>query len=241
MIDGASYVGSTESTLRCGTRSVCEAPCTTALILPLIRPPLKGSLVGALVLACTVGTVTAAAQNFAPYFGVGFGATVPMGDFHADANGDGYNAGWHGLALVGFNLPKLPVGFRVEAAYNHNTANDKLKAAISALAGAPADSKTQLLGGNVDLTYQFGISSPAKAYVLGGVGVENVRVAATSGSATYDTHETGFAWNVGAGLTYGIGGAAPFLDARFFKVAEGSSGVKMAFFWITAGIRFGGK
>ena len=206
-----------------------------------MRAPLKGSLVGAVVLGCTVVTATAAAQNFTPYLGVGFGATVPTGDFHADANGDGYNAGWHGLALVGFNLPKLPVGIRVEGAYNQNGANDRLKAAISALTGAPADSKTELLGGNVDLTYQFGISSPAKAYVLGGVGVENVRVSVTSGGVTKDTRETRFAWNAGAGLTYGLGVAALFLEARSFRVAEASSGMKIAFFPITAGIRFGGK
>ncbi len=195
----------------------------------------------ALVLACTVATATAAAQNVTSYYGVGFGATVPTGDFHADANGDGYNAGWHGLALVGFNLPKLPVGFRVEGAYNQNSANDKLKATVSALAGAPADSKTELLGGNVDVTYQFEIPSPAKAYVLGGIGLENVRVSVTSGGVTKDTHETRFAWNAGAGLTYGIGGAALFLEARSFKVAWSSSGMKIAFFSITAGIRFGGK
>ena len=211
------------------------------LILPLMRAPLKGSLVGALVLGCTVGTATAAAQNFTPYLGVGFGASIPTGDFHADVNGDGYNAGWHGLALVGFNLPKLPVGFRVEGAYNHNSANDRLKAAISALAGAPGDSKTELLGGNVDLTCQFAISSPAKAYVLGGIGLENVKVSVTSGGATKDTRETRFAWNAGAGLTYGIGGAALFLEARYFEVPEASSGMKIAFFPITAGIRFGGR
>ena len=211
------------------------------LILPLMRAPFKGSLIGALVLGCTVGTATAAAQIVTPYLGVGFGATVPTGDFHADANGDGYNAGWHGLAFIGFNLLKLPVGFRVEGAYNHNSANDRLKAAASALLGAPADSKTELLGGNVDLTCQFGISSPARAYVLGGSGLENVRVSVTSGGVTKDTRETRFAWNVGAGLTYGIGGAALFLEARYFDVPEASSGMKIAFFPITAGIRFGGR
>ena len=194
----------------------------------------------ALALASTVATATAAAQNVTPYFGVGVGATVPTGDFHADVNGDGYNAGWHGLMLVGFNLRKLPVGFRVEGAYNENSANDKLKAAVSALAGAPADSKTNLLGGNLDVTYQFEISSPAKAYVLGGIGLESVRVSVTSGGVTKDTRETRFAWNVGAGLAYGIGGAALFLEARSFKVAEASSGVKLTFFSITAGVRFGG-
>lgn len=210
------------------------------LSLPLISASLKGSLVAALVLACTVGTTTAAAQIVTPYFGVGFGATVPTGDFHADANGDGYNTGWHGLALAGFNLPKLPVGLRVEGAYNHNSANDKLKAAASASTGTPTDIKTELLGGNADLTCQFGISSQAKAYLLGGIGLESVRVSATSGGATFATRETRFAWNVGAGLTYGMGGAALFLEARAFKFTDPSE-MKIAFFTITAGIRLGGR
>jgi opacity protein-like surface antigen len=196
----------------------------------------------ALVLASTVATATAAAQSVTPYYGVGVGATVPTGDFHADQNGDGFNAGWHGLALVGFNLPKVPVGLRVEGAYNQNPANDRLKAAVSALTGAPADGKTKLLGGNVDVTSQFGISSRAKAYVLGGIGIENVKVSITSRGVANETSETKFAWNVGAGLTYSIGGAALFLEARYFKAADPyAGGFKIAFFPITAGIRFGGK
>ena len=53
-----------------------------------------------LVLASLFAASAAAGQGARVQFGVGGSLTVPLGDFHADANGDGFKAGWQGLALV---------------------------------------------------------------------------------------------------------------------------------------------
>ena len=58
----------------------------------------------------------------------------------------------HGLALVDFKRPNAPVGFRVDVTTGQHSANDSLKAHVTAAVGAPTDIKTNLFGGNVDLT-----------------------------------------------------------------------------------------
>jgi len=163
-----------------------------------------------LVLASLVATAMAAAQGTSAQFGVGASLTIPNGDFHADANGDGFNAGWQGIALVEVRWRGSPVGFRV--------------------------------GGTADVTYHFkGSSGGVAGYLVGGVGVYSVKLAVTSGGATADSSETKFAWNVGMGLTYAVGGAALFFEARYVDVAKSFGAAKTPFIPITAGVRFGGK
>ncbi len=191
------------------------------------------------VFASLVAMTTAVAQHTRPSYGIGAGLTVPTGDFHADANGDGYNAGWQGTALVEFKLPQTAIGVRLDGSYSENSANDKLKSDISALVGAPSDSKTKTLGGSVDLTYEFPSSSPAKAYVLAGIGMYNFKVSVTSGNVTADTSKTRFAWNTGAGLNYGVGGAALFVEVRFFDISAPFGGSDIKYVPIIVGVRFG--
>src|SRR5213078_5338141 len=73
-----------------------------------------------LVLASLFGASAAAGQGARVQFGVGGSLTVPLGDFHADANGDGFKAGWQGLALLDVRPRKSPVGFRVDFDYGEN-------------------------------------------------------------------------------------------------------------------------
>jgi len=97
----------------------------------------------------------AAGQGARVQFGVGASLTVPLGDFHADASGDGFKAGWQGLALVDVQPRKSPVGFRVDFDYGENSSNDKFNADLSAVVGAPTTAKVKLLGGTADVTYHF--------------------------------------------------------------------------------------
>ncbi|PYP44179.1 MAG: hypothetical protein DMD42_08485 [Gemmatimonadetes bacterium] len=190
----------------------------------------------------SVMAATAPAQAIHPHYGIGGGLSIPTGDFHADANGDGYNAGWEGMALLGFKLPgQSAVGVRFDVTYGENAANDKLKADLTATVGAPTDSKVKLLGGTVDLTYEFGTSSPAKAYLLAGIGVYNTKLTVTSGNVTADTSKTKFTWNGGAGLSYGMRGAALFVEARYYNISSPFGGTDLRYIPIIAGVRFGGK
>ena len=195
----------------------------------------------ALVLASLVVAATAAAQGTRAQFGVGAGLTVPTGDFHADASGDGFKLGWQGIALVDIRPSKSPVGIRVDATYGENSGNDKLNADLSALVGAPTTAKTKLLGGNADVTYHFRSVGAMRGYLLGGIGVYNVKLAVTSGGATADSSETKFTWNVGAGFVYGAGAAALFVEARYVAISSAFGGLKTTFLPFTAGVRFAGK
>jgi len=56
----------------------------------------------------------AAAQGTSAQFGVGASLTIPVGDFHADANGDGFKAGWQGIALFEVRPRGSPLGFRLD-------------------------------------------------------------------------------------------------------------------------------
>jgi opacity protein-like surface antigen len=194
-----------------------------------------------LVLASFVATAMAAAQGTSVQFGVGASLTIPVGDFHADANGDGFKAGWQGIALFEVQPRGSPLGFRVDGTYGENNSNDQLNADLTAAVGAPTTAKIKLLGGNADVTYHFRRSSGGAAGYLVGVGVYNVKLAVTSGGVTADSSETKFAWNVGLGLTYAVGGAALFFEARYVDVAKSFDAAKTPFIPITAGVRFGGK
>jgi len=64
---------------------------------------------GFLVMCCMALAGIAAAQAPSVRFGLGGGAIVPVGDYNkAD------KIGWHGLGMLQFGLPALPVEIRVE-------------------------------------------------------------------------------------------------------------------------------
>jgi opacity protein-like surface antigen len=196
----------------------------------------------ALVLASLVATATAAAQGARTQFGAGASLTFPIGDFHADANGDGFKLGWQGIALLDVQPRGSPVGFRVDGTYGENSSNDKFNADLSAIVGAPTTAKVKQLGGTANVVYHFKRSSGGVAgYLISGIGVYNVKLAITSGNTTADSSETKFVWNFGAGLTYALGGAALFFEARYVDVSKSFGAAKTTFIPFTAGVRFGGK
>ena len=200
----------------------------------------KGAACGLIFISLVV-TAAAAAQGTRAQFGVGGGLTIPTGDFHADASGDGFKVGWQGMALVDVQPARSPVGFRVDAAYGENSGNDKLNADLSALVGAPTTAKTKLLGATADVTYHFRPAGGVRGYLLGGIGVYSVKLAVTSGGVTADSSETKFTWNVGGGFVAGSGAAALFVEARYIGISTAFGGAKVTFIPITAGVRFGGK
>jgi opacity protein-like surface antigen len=154
--------------------------------------------------------------------------------------------GWVQFGLGGNGARRVQaaanaIGVRFEGSYSQNSANDQLKAQLSAAVGSPTDAKVKILGGSVDLTYAFQSSSPAKAYLLAGIGMYNFKLAVSSGNATVDTSKTKFTWNGGAGLSYRLGGAALFLEARYFDMASPFGGSDIKYVPIIAGVRFGGR
>src|SRR5437763_17101854 len=191
------------------------------------------------VVVASLAPVTVAAQGVHPRFGLGAGLTAPVGDYHATAGGQGFSTAWHGLALLAFKLPVLPVGFRVDVSYGSNGANSALKDSLTSRLGAPTDEKTKLAGASVNLTYQSSSAARVKPYVIGGVGVYHTTISVSTGGSTGDRAATKPAWNLGAGLTFGLRGVALFFEARYVNIAAVSGFPRTTFLPFTTGIRFG--
>jgi len=185
---------------------------------------------------------TAAAQGARVQFGAGGSLTVPTGDYHADAGGDGFKIGWQGTVLLDVRPRNRPVGFRVDGIYGENGGNDQLNADLTAAVGAPTTAKVKLLGVSADVTYNLKQSSGGmQRYLLGGIGVYSVKLVVASGGVTADSSETKFTWNVGGGVAYPISAGALFFEVRYLQVSSAFGGLKVAFFPVTVGFRFGGK
>ena len=173
-----------------------------------------------LAVCCMALAGIAAAQAPSVRFGLGGGAIVPVGDYNkAD------KIGWHGLGMVQFGLPALPVEIRVDGLYGHTTHKD--------MSGAAVPGSTKLYGGLANVVYSIGPDVMMRPYVLGGIGIYHVTVdvPGTTGD------ETRFAFGVGGGVSVGAGRARLFVEGRFVSVRE--SGGSTSFVPITAGVTFG--
>lgn len=203
----------------------------------------SANLGAVLALACLVVSATAAAQQPRVRLGIGAGVTAPQGEFHADDTGEGFNSGWQGIAFLEFGRPQGRLSLRVDLFGGENPANDQLNADVSALAGQPVTAKIKLRGGNFDLVYHLGRSRRgAGGYLLGGIGSTRVTAEVKAGGVSSDTSESKFAWNAGGGITFPVGRAGLFVEARYCSVETtfDNSG-KLPFVGVTAGVRLGGK
>jgi opacity protein-like surface antigen len=178
---------------------------------------MKRTILAALTLglALTIGARDASAQSLT--FGVGGGLTIPTGDFNTAAN-----MGWHGIGQVGYGLSS-GVGLRADFFYGQNN--------LDGISG-----KTKLAGGLGNISYDFKTAGGVQPYVIGGVGVFNVKV--TVGSASAD--ETKFAFAGGGGLKFKAGSDSHFyVETRYVSVQTSNSST--GFIPITVGISFGTK
>jgi opacity protein-like surface antigen len=195
----------------------------------------------AVVVPSLVALASARAQGLQPRFGVGASIAIPRGDFHAVANGEGFNTGWQGMGLVAVNLPARRLGLRFDVSYGANSGNAQLNNDLTTSLGQSSTEQVKLLGANLDLTYALPSAARIRPYLLGGLGIYHVTISVTSGSATTDDTATKVAWNLGAGATYHLARVALFLEARYVSVAAAASFPRTTFLPITAGVRFGGE
>jgi len=193
------------------------------------------------VVVASLAAVTLAAQGVHPQFGFGGGLMAPVGDYHATADGTGFTTGWHGLALLAFKLPGLPVGFRIDASYGANSANQPLKDTLSARLGQPTDDKTTLAGASINLTYQSTSSARVRPYAIAGLGMYHTTISVTTTDSTASNAATKLAWNLGGGVAYGLRGMTLFFEARYVNVAAVSGFPRTTFLPFTVGMRFGGS
>jgi len=193
------------------------------------------------VVVASFAAASVAAQGVHPQFGLGGGLMAPVGDYHATASGQGFNTAWHGLALLAFKLPALPVGFRIDVTYGANSANDSLKAQLTTQLGEPTDEKTKLAGVSVNVTYPASSSAPVRPYAIGGVGLYHTTISTSTSASTGDHAATKLAWNLGGGLAFALRRVTLFFEARYVNVAAVPGLPRTTFLPFTTGIRFGGR
>jgi opacity protein-like surface antigen len=180
---------------------------------------MKRSHFGALALTLGLCTVPAAlhAQQMQPTegtrFGLGIGATLPMGDY-----GDADTMGFNLLGVLQMPLASSPVHLRIDGMYSQ-TSHDGV------------DGSTTLLGGTVSALYHLGDRLAAtRPYVLGGLGFFNVDPG-VGGS------ETKISFGFGGGVLFSLAGLNAFAEARYMSIQ--TSGSSVSFVPVSVGLMFG--
>ena len=158
---------------------------------------IRRTLAGAAFLAAAAAPAVASAQSMA-HLGIAAGATVPVGDF-----GDAVTTGYHAMATLGFSAPLVPVGFRVDGAFNE-------------LAGKNSGPKTRVWSVTGNVLLNAGSAVVATPYLIGGGGWYHATLspAPILGSASDDQ----FGFNVGAGLRIPLTGFSTFAEVRYHKM-----------------------
>lgn len=147
-------------------------------------------------------------------FGLGLGATLPMGDY-----GDFDKMGVNILGVFETPLANSPLYLRVDGLYS-STAHD----------GTGASGSTSILGGTASALYHFSApAATARPYALAGLGIYNVDPGAGS--------ETKIGIGVGGGVTFNLAGFNAFAEARYLSVQ--TSGSSTTFVPLTVGLLFG--
>ncbi|MFL5465388.1 MAG: outer membrane protein [Gemmatimonadaceae bacterium] len=147
--------------------------------------------------------------------GIAGGATQPMSE-----TSDAASLGYNGTVAMGINLPFIPVGLRIDGAYNQFGEKDNI------------GFKTRTVSATGNVVWRLpsvGISP----YVIGGAGLYMVSVTPTGADAVTENH---LGWNAGAGINLPLSVFKAFVEARYNRVSL--DGGSMQFVPVTLGIMF---
>jgi opacity protein-like surface antigen len=181
-----------------------------------MKSAIRGAVLG---LAVVLSAQAAQAQGLS--FGVGGGVVLPTGDL-----GEGLSTGWSGTAQMRVKPPVSPLGFQVDAFYTRFGFDG-------------GEGHSRMIGGTANALFAFPSASPARPYVVGGVGLYNSK-ASIDGAES----QTKFGLNAGAGFDFGLGSANLFAEGRFHMIMkaipDGLTGDQKAGYMIplTVGLRF---
>ena len=149
-------------------------------------------------------------------FGVALGAALPLSDLKTD-----FNTGFNGTAILGFQPSLIPLGVRIDGAYNQFGAK-----------GGGANAHFTSVTGN--LVYKMP-STSFSPYLIGGAGWYQVAVTATGFGTLSENH---FGWNVGGGISMPLSGFETFVEARYNQVQMSNGAPTLKFIPIVVGVMF---
>jgi hypothetical protein len=178
---------------------------------------IRGAVVG---LAVMLSAQAAQAQGIS--LGLGGGVVVPTGDL-----ADGTSTGFSGTAQLRVKPPVSPLGLQVDAFYTR-----------FGLDGV--DGNSRVLGATANALFAFPGASPARPYLVGGLGLYNLKTS-IDGLGSSDS-QTKFGLNAGAGFDFGLGKVNLFAEGRFhmiMKALNNGTDEKSAYMIpLTVGVRF---
>jgi hypothetical protein len=149
--------------------------------------------------------------------GIAGGASQPMSDLKTSNN-----MGYNGTVAMAINLPFIPVGLRVDGAYNQ----------FGEKAGIGAKLRVISATGNLVWSLPLVVVSP---YLIGGAGLYMTTATSTGATSTSVT-DNHFGWNAGAGVKLPLSVFKAFVEARYNRVTTDTG--SMQFVPLTFGIMF---
>ncbi|HEV7595563.1 MAG TPA: porin family protein [Gemmatimonadaceae bacterium] len=149
-------------------------------------------------------------------FGGALGVAIPLSDLKTCCN-----TGFNGTAIIGFQPSLIPLGVRIDGAYNQFGAK-----------GGGANSHFTSVTGN--LVYKMP-STSFSPYLIGGAGWYQVAVSASGFGTVSENH---FGWNAGAGISMPLSGFETFVEARYNQVQMSNGNPTLKFIPITFGVLF---
>jgi hypothetical protein len=156
--------------------------------------------------------------------GIGGGAAIPVGKL-SDTQVTGFN----GIIALALGAPDLPIGVRLDGIYN----SFSRKNVTTPQGGATNTYGFRIAGLLANAVYAFPGTS-VKSYIVAGGGLYNTKFD-VAGSKS----ENHLGLNAGAGLTFGLGPIATFLESRYhFITREPTKGGVIHFVPITLGLMF---
>ena len=159
------------------------------------------------------------------HVGISAGASVPTGDF-----GKAADTGFNLNGLVDVAPPLSPIGFRAEAGWN----GFKLQGSNANIISGT---------GNIVLTTPS-VLMVAKPYLIGGIGVYNMRFSSSDQAViqilggTGSDSQTSVGFNGGVGFKSSLGGLGAFLEARFVSISGKNGGTNTTYVPVTFGLTF---
>ena len=149
-------------------------------------------------------------------FGIAGGVSLPTSDLS-----DGSDTGFNVTGTIGINPQLLPLGIRIDGAYNRFSLKN------------PASGDIHFTSVTGNFVYKFP-SPTLSPYAIGGAGWYNAAVNLTGFGSGSDNH---FGWNVGGGIAMPLSGFDTFIEARYNQV-QISNSPSLKFVPITFGVMF---
>jgi hypothetical protein len=154
--------------------------------------------------------------------GVAGGVSMPISSFSDDVV-----PGWRALGTLAVGVPLLPLGLRLDAAYDRFSIDRALVGTTPSPSGA-----RRIASFTVNGTYRLVPLPVISPYLIAGAGSYNV---GCSGGISCESG-TSFGWNGGAGLKFGALGIHAFAEARYHHVNGNKTSVQ--FVPVTVGLMF---